>query len=49
MVAKTRTFSAIALHRETPVPSDLDIVQEAVLKPIGVVAAELGFQEDEFE
>jgi formyltetrahydrofolate synthetase len=31
------------------VPSDLDIAQQAVLKPIGVIAAELGLQEDELE
>jgi formyltetrahydrofolate synthetase len=45
----TKTFTATALLRRTPVPSDLDIAQEATLKPIGLVAAELGLSEDELE
>jgi formyltetrahydrofolate synthetase len=44
-----RPFTPTLLQRRTPVPSDLDIAQQAVLKPIGVIAAELGLQEDELE
>ena len=45
----TSTFLPTCLQRKDPVPSDLDIAQEARLKPIGVVAAELGLLEDELE
>ena len=45
----TRLFTPTALQRRQPVPSDLDIAQAATLKPIGLVAAELGLQEDELE
>jgi len=37
------------LHRRTPVPSDIEIAQEATLKPISQVAEELGLLSDEYE
>jgi formyltetrahydrofolate synthetase len=37
------------LNRKTPVPSDIDIAQEATLKPITQVAEELGLLPDEFD
>ena len=45
----TRPFTPTVLHRRTPVPSDLDIAQAAAVKPIGLVAAELGLRDDELE
>ena len=45
----TKPFMATTLHRQLPVPSDLDIAQAASLKPIGQVAAELGLLEEELE
>ena len=45
----SKPFTATALRRQTPVPSDLDIAQAATLKPIGQVAAELGLLDDELE
>ncbi|MBI4928911.1 MAG: hypothetical protein HY835_14180, partial [Anaerolineae bacterium] len=42
-------FRAIPLARKTPVPSDLDIAQAAVMKPITEVAAELGLLPEELE
>src|SRR5512133_3726229 len=45
----TRPFTPTALRRRDPVPSDLEIAQAATLKPIGLLAAELGLQEGELE
>ena len=45
----TRPFTPTVLQPRVPVPSDLDIAQAATLKPIGLVAAELGLREDELE
>ncbi|MBP1771680.1 MAG: fhs [Holophagaceae bacterium] len=45
----TVPFKPTPLKRVDPVPSDLDIAQAAALKPIGLVAAELGLQEAELE
>jgi len=39
----------MALKLRTPVPSDLDIAQEAELKPIADIAAELGLLPEELE
>src|SRR5574338_1543396 len=44
-----RKFTAIPLKRREPVPSDLEIAQEAELKPISVVADELGILPSELE
>jgi len=44
-----RKFVPTPLNRKTPVPADIDIAQEAVLKPIGQVAEELGLLPDEVE
>ena len=49
MVTVMKPFAPTVLRRQAPVPSDLDIAQKAALKPIGLVAAELGLQEDELE
>jgi len=45
----SRTFSSTPLHRKTPVPADIEIAQEATLKPITQVAEELGLLPDEIE
>jgi len=37
------------LHRRTPVPSDIEIAQEATLKPISQIAEELGLLSEEYE
>ena len=42
-------FTATPLNPRTPVPSDIDIAQEATLKPIASVARELGLGDDELE
>jgi formyltetrahydrofolate synthetase len=42
-------FVATKLNLRRPVPSDIDIAQEAKLKPILKVAAELGIRPDELE
>jgi methylenetetrahydrofolate dehydrogenase (NADP+) / methenyltetrahydrofolate cyclohydrolase / formyltetrahydrofolate synthetase len=44
-----RRFTPIPLKRKMPVPSDIDIAQEAERKPIALVAEELGLLEDELE
>ncbi|WP_306589369.1 formate--tetrahydrofolate ligase [Geothrix sp. 21YS21S-4] len=49
MDSVARPFVPTALHRRTPVPSDLEIAQAADLKPIAQVAAELGLREEEWE
>ena len=42
-------FKATKLTLLRPVPSDIDIAQAAVVKPIMQIAAELGIREDEIE
>ena len=49
MDSATRSFTPTALHRQSPVPADLDIAQAATLKPIELVAAELGLRGEELE
>ncbi len=49
MDSATRPFTPTALHRQSPVPADLDIAQAATLKPIELVAAELGLRGEELE
>ena len=44
-----KTFTPTPIHLRTPVPSDIDIAQEAALKPILQVAEEVGIQPDELE
>lgn len=44
-----RKFEPTPLKLRKPVPSDIDIAQEATLKPIIQVADELGIREDELE
>ena len=43
------TFTPTPLKRRKPVPSDIDIAQEATLKPITLVAEELGLLPSEIE
>jgi formyltetrahydrofolate synthetase len=43
------TFASTKLKLRRPVPSDIEIAQEARLKPILQVAAELGIRENELE
>jgi formyltetrahydrofolate synthetase len=45
----TRKFTATPLKIRTPVPSDIDIAQEATLKPIMQIAEELGILPEELE
>ena len=42
-------FTPTSLKRRKPVPSDIEIAQEATLKPITLVAEELGLQPSEIE
>jgi len=44
-----KQFSPTLLKLRTPVPSDIDIAQEATLKPILQIAEEVGLQPDELE
>ena len=44
-----RAFKPTLLTRITPVPSDLEIAQAALLKPIAQVAEELGLLPEELE
>jgi len=46
---KRRRFTATPLKRRTPVPSDIEIAQEAELKPISQVAEEIGLLPSELE
>jgi methylenetetrahydrofolate dehydrogenase (NADP+)/methenyltetrahydrofolate cyclohydrolase/formyltetrahydrofolate synthetase len=46
---ETKQFTPTPLKLKTPVPSDIDIAQEATLKPIVKVAAEMGVLPDELE
>jgi formyltetrahydrofolate synthetase len=43
------TFTPTPLKRRKPVPSDIEIAQEATLKPITLVAEELGLLPSEIE
>lgn len=45
----TRKFTPTPLKTRRPVPSDIDIAQEAKLKPISVVAEEVGLLPEELE
>ncbi len=47
--SETRKFRATPLKIKTPVPSDIDIAQEATLKPITQVAEEMGILAEELE
>ncbi|PKO02619.1 MAG: formate--tetrahydrofolate ligase [Chloroflexi bacterium HGW-Chloroflexi-5] len=52
MSPETRThksFTVTPLKRRSPVPSDIDIAQEATLKPITLIAEELGLLPNEIE
>ncbi len=44
-----KAFSPTPLKRRAPVPSDIEIAQEAELKPITLIAEELGLQANEIE
>jgi formyltetrahydrofolate synthetase len=44
-----KAFKPIALNRKYPVPSDIEIAQHAVMKPIVELAEEMGLQPDEIE
>ena len=44
-----KKFMPIALKRRSPVPSDLEIAQESDIKPISLVAEELGILPEELE
>jgi len=44
-----RKFVPTPLHPKAPVPADIDIAQEATLKPIRQVAEEMGLKESELE
>jgi methylenetetrahydrofolate dehydrogenase (NADP+) / methenyltetrahydrofolate cyclohydrolase / formyltetrahydrofolate synthetase len=45
----TKEFSPIPLKLKTPVPSDIEIAQDSDLKPISLIAEELGLLPDEIE
>ncbi len=45
----SRRFTPTALKRKSPVPSDIEIAQDAELKPISQVAEEMGLLPDEIE
>ena len=45
----SKPFTATPLLRRSPVPSDIEIAQEATLKPITLVAEELGLLPSEIE
>jgi len=49
IATKKFAFKPTKLNLRRPVPSDIDIAQEAKLKPILQVAAELGIRENELE
>eukprot|EP01119_Soliformovum_irregulare_P017410 TRINITY_DN5171_c0_g1_i1.p1 TRINITY_DN5171_c0_g1~~TRINITY_DN5171_c0_g1_i1.p1 ORF type:complete len:657 (-),score=224.87 TRINITY_DN5171_c0_g1_i1:51-1973(-) len=48
-MAATPQFTPIKLDFKNPVPSDIDIAQSVTPKHIGIVAAEVGIREDEFD
>ena len=43
----TKEFTPTPLNLRVPVPSDIDIAQEAILKPITQIAEEVGIEEEE--
>ena len=45
----TTPITPTKLNRKTPVPADIMIAQEAILKPIAQVAEELGLHPEEFD
>jgi formyltetrahydrofolate synthetase len=45
----TRPFTPSILNLRFPVPSDIEIAQEATLKPISVIAEEVGLRPEELE
>lgn len=45
----SRSFTPIHLKRRTPVPADIEIAQESDIKPITMVAEELGLSQEEIE
>jgi formyltetrahydrofolate synthetase len=47
--SERRKFVPTPLQPKTPVPADIDIAQEATLKPIRQVAEEMGLRESELE
>lgn len=47
--AAQRRFTPTKLKRRVPVPSDIEIAQEAEIKPITQVAEEIGLQPGEYE
>jgi len=47
--AVKRTFQATPLNRIKPVPADIEIAQACNMKPIAVVAEELGLSPDDYE
>ncbi len=49
MKGGTRTFTPSILNLRFPVPSDIEIAQEAKLKPISVIAEEVGLLPEELE
>jgi formyltetrahydrofolate synthetase len=48
-VPGSKPFAATPLKRRTPVPTDIEIAQEATLKPISLIAEELGLLPAEIE
>ena len=42
-------FTPTPLKRVTPVPSDIDIAQAATLKPVTLIAEEMGILPEELE
>ncbi len=44
----SQPYTPTKIHLKSPVPSDIEIAQEAELKPIAQVAKELGLLEDEY-
>ncbi|MEW6648680.1 MAG: formate--tetrahydrofolate ligase [Chloroflexota bacterium] len=48
-MSSKRAFEPTPLQRVTPVPSDIEIAQQATLKPITQIAEELGLLPEEYE
>jgi methylenetetrahydrofolate dehydrogenase (NADP+) / methenyltetrahydrofolate cyclohydrolase / formyltetrahydrofolate synthetase len=48
-LSEKRSFTPTPLNRRSPVPSDIEIAQEADLKPITQIAEELGILPEELE
>jgi formyltetrahydrofolate synthetase len=47
--SERRSFTPIPLNKRTPVPSDIEIAQEAQMKPITMIGEELGLLPEELE